>query len=122
MLDQIKQKITDKGWNLYLFAGQDTIYTAVPRGPAPILEIGRQYAALPSVQDPTSAGQMKCAMEYIYQKERVATILHGGIEIALVTLRIDDKEIVIRGGRDIRLSYEDLLRDLDTLTPTTDAN
>ena len=122
MLDQIQQKITDKGWKLYPFGDQDTIYTAVPKGPAPTLEIGRQYAVLPSVQDPTNVEQMKRAMRYIYQRKRVATILHGGIEIALVTLHTDDKEIVIRGGGDIRLSYEDLLRDLDTLTPMTDVN
>ena len=122
MLSEIKQKINQRGWNVYEFSDDDTIYTAAPRGPATSLEIGKQYSLFPQVNDPTNVEQVQSGCRYVSQGGRYATIAHKGRPIVLVIVAVHPAEIVTRGAIENHLSYQDFSRALETLTSVIDIN
>ena len=116
MLEQITKKIQSKGWVPYNVEDADTIDIFAPRGPAEILEIGKQYLLLPRLPNPTDLQQVRNAMRYLTGMKTFPMLNYKGRLLLLATMRVQKKEILVSGLADELLLYQEFYEALDGLS------
>ena len=122
MLEEIFQKIKEKGWNLYQMQPNDTIFTSVPKGPAQSLEIGKEYVLFPKIKEPTDVHAMETALKQMSATENFPLISYHQQPLAIAYLHVKDRDIVIHDVTDEIIEYQSLLFALDSLTPNKTAD
>jgi len=122
MLDLIYSKITAKGWNPYEMTDSELIQDIVPNGLAKKLDVGKKYILLPQVNDPDSVDQVLNAHQYMQSHEAYPIFNHGGVRHPLVTLIINQEDILVIGGVDVNIPHDEFSKDLETLESLTDIN
>ena len=122
MLEEIFQKIKEKGWNLYQMQPNDTIFTSVPKGPAQSLEIGKGYVLFPKIKEPTDVHAMETALTQMSAAENFPFISYDKQLLGIAYINIKDRDIVICGVTDEIIEYQSLLFALDSLTPNKTAD
>ncbi len=121
MLDAIKRRINEKGWNFYQVDDSsefESYMRAVEHGPVDILTRGAQYVLFPQVEDPRSLDHLEEASLRLMRKNSYPSIERDGETIPVGAIRVYDERIVLQGydpGDLVLMSHEEFYRKIDDL-------
>lgn len=116
MLEQILEKIQQKGWNAYeIEAVEKATNKTVECGPAPSLSVGKLYVLFPKVADPTSLRQINEALDKLKGPHPFPYVQYKGRDLPVPYLSLQEKRLLVRGQVDVPVHYEDFYQSLDSL-------
>jgi len=114
-LKNIYDKITERGWNLYITKDSETIQLIVPRGPVSKLEVGNQYLLFPKVKDPKNLEQITKAITTMVKTCRYPLINFNGLLMPLAYFKLNPTNVIVRAQLDFELEYSSFEKSLDAL-------
>ncbi len=113
--DSIYQKITCKGWELYIANDPEKIHHSVARGPIQTIEIGKQYLVLPRVKNPASVNELKEAIVNLEKTLTYPVFKYHHQSFPITRVQTFHNRILIRAQADIFFRPAALEKALDTL-------
>ncbi len=115
MLEQIIKKINTKGWKAYEITEAETLSTAVSRGPAEQLVLGKLYVLVPQVDDHFSIQQVEEALQKMKSQSIYPLVRYRGQSVSIAVLTPLKRYILIQGLRNEKVGYRDFYHCLNSL-------
>ena len=115
MLEKIIKKINTKGWKTYEITEAETLSTAISRGPAEQLVLGKLYVLVPQVDNHFSIQQVEEALQKMESQSIYPSVRYRGQSVTIAVLAPLERYILIRGLRDEKADYNEFYHCLNSL-------
>lgn len=121
MYEDILNKVTKKGWNLYDAGARmdQNLFHIIPRGHVSVLEMHTHYLVLPSIAHPKDIGEIQKALEEMDLRKEFPIIHYKQITLPLPVFLIKNEGIRVYSSRQLLFPYVDFVHCLDTLVDRT---
>ncbi len=115
ILENIYQKITERGWTLYDASDSKPLPLFAKEGPVTKLHVEKQYVVTPKIADDKNPLALRSELKKIAETGNVPLIYLPINAIPFCAFSIEPKKAIIHGMSDIECSLDDLLLLIDDL-------
>ena len=117
MLENIVNKFSQKGWNLYeIKESNQNIYDVVPKGKVNTLGRDKKYIVLPCIRNPKDFSEMQSQLEAMERIKESPSLCLGSERIPLIFFLVKEKNILLYYQGRNTFNHEEFYRMLETLT------